>query len=163
MLANEMELALNTQVNAELAAANTYLSMAAHCEVNHLPGLAHWLKDQAKEELTHAMRFYHYIMNRGGRVRLRSVAGPPIDFRSPVDIFEQAVQHEQEITGMIHNLYELALESKDFASQPFLSAFIAEQVEEESHANATLAVATAVGSDPGALLVFDRDMANRGA
>lgn len=162
MLTNEMELALNTQVNAELAAANTYLSMAAHCEANHLPGIAHWLKNQAKEELTHAMRFYHHIMNRGGRVRLRSVAGPPVDFRSPVDIFEQAVQHGQEITGMIHNLYELAAESKDFATQPFLSGFIAEQVEEEKQANATLAMAKVVGSDPGALLLFDREMAKRG-
>jgi ferritin len=163
MITNEMELALNTQVNAEFAAASTYLSMAAHCEANHLPGVAHWLMIQAKEELAHAMRFYDHIITRGGRVRLRSVAGPFVDFRSTVDIFEQAVQNEQQITGMIHNLYALATESKDFASQPFLSAFIIEQVEEEDLANATLAMAKMVGSDPGALLLFDLEMAKRGA
>jgi len=44
------------------------------------------------------------------------------------------LKHEQDVTGLITKLYEMAVEDKDYAAQGMLQWFITEQVEEEKHA-----------------------------
>ncbi len=78
--------AMNEQINHELSSAYTYLSMSAYCESMTLPGFAHWLKVQWQEEIEHAMKFYDFINDRGGRVVLRTIEQPPTEFDSLVDI-----------------------------------------------------------------------------
>ena len=65
-LSKSMQDALNKQINEELASAYIYLSMAAYCESINLPGFAHWMRAQTNEEMEHAMKFFHYIADRGG-------------------------------------------------------------------------------------------------
>jgi len=45
-----------------------YLSMHAWFKSINLDGFANWMYQQAKEELVHAMKFYDFINQRGGRV-----------------------------------------------------------------------------------------------
>lgn len=76
MISERMEEALNRQLNAELYSAYLYLSMAAYYEASDLPGFANWMRVQAHEELTHAIRFFDYITQRGGRVTLETIEKP---------------------------------------------------------------------------------------
>ena len=71
MLKKNMETALNEQLNFELYSAYLYFSMAAYFEHMGLPGFSHWMKIQTQEEINHALKFYNFINERGGRVILR--------------------------------------------------------------------------------------------
>ena len=130
MLSKAMQDAINEQIKNELYSAYLYLSMAAYSEANNLSGFAHWMRAQSQEEVEHAMKFFEFVNERGGRVVLHAIDQPPVDFESPVKIFEETLNHERKVTAMINSLYELALEEKDYAAQVMLHWFIDEQVEE---------------------------------
>jgi ferritin len=77
MLSEKMQEALNGQLNAELYSSYLYLSMNAYFKSINLDGFANWMHVQAQEELTHAVKFYDFIIQRGGKVRLQQVEAPP--------------------------------------------------------------------------------------
>jgi len=111
-----MEEALNRQINAEFYSAYLYLAMAAYFESLNLSGFANWMTIQAQEELTHGMKFYDFVYERGGRVALAAVEAPPKSWDSPLAAFEGAYEHECKISAMINDLVNLALEEKDHAT-----------------------------------------------
>jgi len=161
MLNKAMQDAMNEQIKNELYSAYIYLSMSAYFEDNNLPGFAHWMRVQAQEEEGHAMKFYSFINERGGRVILRAIDQPPIEFESPLDVFERTLEHEQKVTGMIHRLYSLALQEEDYASQIFLQWFVTEQVEEEDGATQIMETLKLIGDKHHALLMLDRELGGR--
>lgn len=163
MLSPGIEEALNEQLKHELSSAHIYLAMAAYCDASSLPGFSRWLEIQAEEEHQHAMRFYRFIQDRGGRVRLQAIPRPPLDFASPLDVFDQALAHEREITSMIDQLYVRAGAEGDHASQAFLQGFITEQVEEERTASQIVDTLRMAGDSKTALLLLDRELAQRSA
>ena len=154
--------ALNRQVTAELHAAYLYLSMAAWFEARNLSGFAAWMRMQSKEEIAHAMKIFDFVNERGGQVELGAIDAPPSDYASPVDVFRKALGHEQKVTGMINDLYELALAEKDYPAQVMLQWFIEEQVEEEDTAGTIVDQLEMIGDHAGSLFVLDRQMASRG-
>lgn len=161
MISKTMLAKINDQINKEMYSAYFYLSMSAFLEAQNLGGFAQWMRVQAGEEMEHAMKFYHYVYDRGGEVVLESIEKPPSDFSSPLDVFEQVYEHEQRVTGLIDVLYELALEKNDYASQVFLHWFIAEQVEEEKNADAIVQKLKLVGDKVNGLLLLDRELGAR--
>jgi ferritin len=161
-LGKKMQDALNAQIKEELFSSYIYLSMAAYCEANNLPGFAHWMRVQSQEELEHAMKFFGFINDRGGRVVLQAIDQPPVDFESPTGVFAQTLEHEQYITGKIHDLYTLAAGEKDYASQTMLQWFVDEQVEEEKNASEILAMLKMIGDKGQGLIMLDRQLAKRG-
>jgi ferritin len=163
MLSKTIQDAMNQQIKNELYSAYLYLSMSAYCEAANLPGFAHWMRMQAQEEEAHAMKFYDFIHERGGRVVLQAIDQPPVEFPSPLAVFEQTLEHEQKVTAMIHDLYALAVEEKDYASQVFLQWFVTEQVEEEDSATQILETLKMVGDKSHALLMLDGQLGRRGA
>ena len=70
MLSERLEKAYNEQINAEFYASYLYLSMSAYFDSQSLTGISSWLRQQAREELAHAMKFFDFIDQRGGRARL---------------------------------------------------------------------------------------------
>jgi len=163
MLSKTLQDAMNEQIKNELYSAYIYLSMSAYCEAENLPGFAHWMRLQAQEEVGHAMKFYDFIHDRGGRVALKAIDQPPIEFQSPLDVFEKTLEHEQKVTGMIHNLYALAVQEKDYPSQVFLQWFVDEQVEEEKNASQIVETLKMIGDQGPALIMLDRELAERGS
>ncbi|HYG59170.1 MAG TPA: ferritin [Symbiobacteriaceae bacterium] len=161
MLPKTMADGLNAQVRHEMESAYIYLAMAAYCEAKDELGFAQWLRVQAKEELEHAMRFYDFVHDRGGRVVLQAIAQPPVEFGSMVELFEQVLQHEVKISSLIHHLYELAVQEKDYASLPFLQGFIVEQVEEEKTAADVLAQIKRAGQDMAAVIQLNKALGER--
>ena len=108
--------------------------MAAYFESQSLPGFARWMRLQSDEEREHAMKFFDFVIDRGGKVNLHAIAQPPTEWQSALDVFEHALQHEQKVTSLIHTIYEIALKEKDYPTQVMLHWFIDEQVEEEKNA-----------------------------
>ncbi|MBM4038842.1 MAG: ferritin [Planctomycetes bacterium] len=161
MLSKKMEEALNKQVNAELFSSYLYLAMAADFEAKNLPGIAHWLALQAKEENGHAMKFYGYIADRRGRVTLAAIAAPPAEWATPLAAFEAVLAHEQKVTGLINGLVELAAKEKDNATGVMLQWFVTEQVEEEKSADYIVAQLRMIGESAHGLIMLDRALAQR--
>ncbi len=161
MISKKMEKALNGQLNAELYSAYLYLSMAAYFESADLAGFANWMRVQVQEERFHAMKFYDYIIERGGRVTLGPIEAPPSDWDSPLAVFEATLTHEQKVTGLINDLMDLAREEKDNASEIFLQWFVNEQVEEEDNAGKVLGQLKLIKDSPQALFMMDREMGQR--
>ena len=153
--------AFNKQIVNELYSAYLYLSMAAYLDAKGLPGFARWMKAQAKEELEHAMKFYEYINDRGGRVRLDAIPKPPEEWSGIKDVFEKALQHEKSVTASIYRLAEIAEEEKDRAAQVFLQWFIDEQVEEEKTFTEILSKLELAGEASHTLLMLDVKLGER--
>jgi len=161
MIDEKMQEAINKQLNAELYSSYLYLSMSAYFQAVNLGGFANWMRVQAKEELAHAMKFYDYVNERGGRVVLRLVEAPPSDWDSPLAVFEHVYQHEQKVTGLINKLVDLAVKARDHATNNFLQWFVSEQVEEEASADEVVQKLKLVGDDPSGLFMIDRELAQR--
>lgn len=161
MLSDKMKKALSGQMNAELYSSYLYLSMNAYFKSVNLDGFANWMYYQAQEELEHAMKFYDFINQRGGRVQLAQIEAPPSDWNSPLAVFEDTLAHEQKVTGLINDLVEVANEERDHASQIFLQWFVSEQVEEEDSVGGVLEQLKLMGEAKGGLFMMDREMAKR--
>jgi ferritin len=161
MLKEKVEKGLNSQLNAELYSSYLYLSMSAYCKTLNLDGFANWLNVQAQEELVHAMKFYDFIIQRGGNVRLTRIEGPPTEWDSPRAVFENVYEHERKVTALIDDLVDLALEQRDHATNIFLQWFVTEQVEEEENASGVLEKVKQVEGTRGGLFMLDRELGSR--
>ncbi len=161
MLKERMKNALIEQVNAELYSSYLYLSMGAWFKKINLEGFARWMQVQALEELTHAMKFFSFISERGEHAVLKPIGGPPVSWESPLAAFEHVYEHEVKVTGLIHGLVDLAIEEKDHATANFLQWFVSEQVEEETSADAVVQKLKLIGKDGGGLFMIDQELAQR--
>jgi ferritin len=153
--------AVNEQIGQELYAAYLYLAMSAHFEQQSLLGFAKWMRLQAEEELGHALKLFDHMNRRGATVKFGGVKAPPDEFGDVLGIFSTALEHEQKVTGLIHELYDLAVEKHDHATQLELQWFITEQVEEEDSIGTIVDQLRMVGDSRAALLILDREFATR--
>lgn len=163
MIQPKVQDSINNQINAETYSAYMYWSMAAYFEAEDLPGFAAWMKAQAAEEMGHAAKFFGYLNERGGRVKLTAVEGPPTEWDSPLAAFEAVYEHEQKVTGLIHAMMDLAIGENDHATVSYLKWFVDEQVEEEANAEAIVQKLKRVQDAPGGLFMLDRELGARGA
>lgn len=161
MLSKSMETALNRQVNRELYSAYLYLAMSAHFETTGMKGFAKWMRIQAKEEQTHAMKIYDYVIARGGKVTLEAIEAPKAKWASAGKVFEEVYAHEQKVTAMINNLVDLAIKEKDHATFEMLQWFVKEQVEEEEHASEIVSQIAILGDVVGHLFWLDHQLGKR--
>lgn len=158
-----IEKALNDQIQAEFQSAYLYLAMSARFETMNLKGFAHWLQLQWQEETMHAMKFYNFLLQRNGTVELKTLEQPKTPFKTPIEAFEEVLEHEQYITGRIHQLYDLATEKRDYPLQSLLHWFIDEQVEEEDAARAIIDTLRLIGDEGPNLFLLDRELGARQA
>ena len=152
---------LNQQINRELASAYVYLAMSAWADEQNLQGAASWLRLQWQEELLHATKLVDYIAQRGGRIRLFSIAEPPSQYADLLDCFRNVLRHEEEVTAAINDLYGLASSEKDYATQTLLDWYVNEQVEEENAPSEIISMLELAGDSPAGLLMVDRQLAAR--
>jgi len=158
MLSTKLLGSLNDQINAELGSAYTYLAMAAYLEASNLQGSAQWMRRQAREEVSHAMKIFDFVNDCSGRVVLKAIPEPQAEFSSIVEIWESALKQEQAVSARIHALYELAAQEKDYATQAMLQWFITEQVEEEKTVTTILEQVTRIGPSSSAIYFLDRHL-----
>ena len=163
MISKQMAKALNEQINAELYSAYLYLAMSAHATAGGLKGIGNWMMVQNREETAHAMKQYNYLLSQGERPELLAIAKPPASFKSPLDMFQQTLGHEQLVTRRIHKLVDLAIAEKDHATQVFLQWFVSEQVEEEENATEIVNMLKVAGTDKVAMFMIDSHLGKRGS
>jgi len=162
MIEKTMQDAMNEQINKELFSSYLYLSMVAYFENKNLAGFAHWMRIQEAEEREHAMKFYDFVLERGGQVILKSIDAPGTTWNSNLELFREVAEHEANITASINALYELALAEKDYPAQVMLQWFINEQVEEEKNAAEIVANLELIEERGTAVLMLDHNLAKRG-
>ncbi len=163
MISKVIEKFFNEQLAAETYSAYLYWSMSAALEEMQLPGFAQWMRAQAVEEMTHALKFYHHLVERGGRVRLPAIAAPPAEWESPEKMFDDVLKHERHVTALIHNLVETAAQEKDYAAAIFLQWFVSEQVEEEAGVELIGSKLKMLKETKGGLYMLDKEMGQRSA
>ena len=161
MIDKEIEEAINKQINEEMYSAYLYLSMAAYFEHIGLKGFANWMYVQHKEERDHAMKFYRYLIERGGKVKLYAIKEPPQEWNSPLHAFEETLKHERHITECINKLVDLAEKKKDRATFNLLQWYVDEQVEEEANDEEIIQMLKMVGDKGNGLFMIDRELAKR--
>lgn len=161
MLSKKMEKALNGQINAELYSSYLYLSMAGYFQSLNLRGFVNWMKCQALEELYHAMRFYDFVHERGGRATMAAIEKPAGQWPTPLAAFQNVYQHEMKVTGLINELVNLAIAEKDHATNNFLQWYVSEQVEEEANADAVVQKLKLARGEGQALFMIDQELMTR--
>src|SRR5829696_1736445 len=153
--------AINRQINSELSASYSYLGMSTWCERQKLTGAARWLRLQSHEEYMHAMKLLDFLLARDCDVDLTAIQAPRYPYASLLDVFERGLQQEQEVSGQIDALYEIAFQEKAFAAVAELQWFLTEQVEEEKTAREIVTKLQMVGNDAASLLDMDRELGAR--
>lgn len=153
--------ALNNQLNSELYSSYLYLAMAAYFEHENFSGFSHWMKLQSGEEYGHAMKLYGYVLEVGGKVKLQKIDTPKESWKSALDVFEETLKHEQEVTKSIYDIVDLTVSEKDHATNIFLQWFVNEQVEEEATADKILKKVKMLGDTKNGLFLLDREMGMR--
>ena len=161
MIGKPMQDALNEQINKELFSSYLYLSMAAYFEEKNLSGFGNWMRVQAEEEREHAMKFYDFILETGGKVMLKAIEAPKTEWNSNLEVAEEVAAHEAKVTASIYALYELALKEKDYPAQVMLQWFISEQVEEEKNAAEIVANLKMIEERGTAVLMLDKQLGKR--
>jgi ferritin len=155
--------AINRQINSELSASYSYLAMSSWCERQKFTGAARWLRLQSQEEYLHAMKLFDFMLARDEKVELKPLAEPRQSFKSLAEVFERALEQEQDVSKQIDSLYEIAFKEKAFAAVAELQWFLTEQVEEEKVGREIVAKFKLIGSDPASILDMDRELGARTA
>jgi ferritin len=161
MIGQRMQNAMNEQIMHETASAYLYFSMVAYFQAKGLDGMAQWMTAQAQEEIGHALRFFHHVNERGGRVELLAIEKPQNEWDSPLAVFRAAFGHEEFITGKIDELVAIARDENDNAAEIMLQWFVAEQVEEEDSVSKVVNMLELIGDSGHGLLMADRELGQR--
>ncbi len=161
MLNKKVEKALNAQINAEFWSAYLYLSMSADATQKGYKGIANWFSIQFREEQAHAQIFVNYVHSRGGKVTLAPIEAVKTEWASPLEMFQETLQHERKVTSLIDGLCHIASEERDFATLNMLNWFVTEQVEEEDNAQSIIDQLTMVDGNSVGLYMIDKELAAR--
>jgi ferritin len=163
MISERIQRAFNEHISHEFSSSYLYLSMAAWLEDRGLKGCAHWMRMQEQEERFHVMRFFDFVLHRGGKVKLGAIAAPEHEWTSPLDVFEKAYAHECEVSRRIHALVDTVRKESDHPADAFLQWFVNEQVEEEANVSDVVSRLRLAGDDGRGILLIDRELAARSA
>ncbi len=145
LISKELEQGINEQIGHEFGAMMQYLSIAAYFDGQNLKLLAKLFYDQAEEEKEHAEKFLHYVVDTMGELRVPAVPEAKYNFTSAEDAVEAALSWEQEVTGQINRLMDLAISKNDHLARGFLQWYVDEQLEEVTKMDHLLSVVRRAG------------------
>ncbi len=161
MISENLETAINKQINAELWSAYLYLSMSAHFANKALPGIANWFKVQFHEEQDHALKFMNYLTSKGNKVVLQPIKEVQTSWDTVLKAFEDTLDHEKVVTSLINDLVAIARSENDYATENMLQWFVNEQVEEEETAQGMVDALKLIGDNGVGVYMLDKELATR--
>jgi ferritin len=161
MISENLETAINKQINAELWSAYLYLSMSAHFANKALPGIANWFKVQFHEEQDHALKFMNYLTSKGNKVVLQPIKEVQTSWDTVLKAFEDTLDHEKVVTSLINDLVAIARSENDYATENMLQWFVNEQVEEEETAQGMVDALKLIGDNGIGVYMMDKELATR--
>jgi ferritin len=161
MIKKSVQEAINKQIVNEMYSSNLYLSMASYFRSINLNGFANWMRVQVQEEMFHAMKFFDFLLDRGGEAKIGAINAPPDKWKSPLDVFQNTLKHEESVTDSINKLAALAIKENDYATSVLLQWFITEQVEEEANVTEVLERLKLAGDSRSSLFLLDSELKTR--
>ncbi len=150
---------MNAQIGNELGASNQYLMIAAYFDTQAMPAAAQFFQRQSEEERAHALKFFHFILEAGGKVEIPAVAAPAGGIENAVEAIQKALDWEMEVTEQITGIMEQAIADRNYIAQEFMRWFVNEQLEEVSTMDTLLTVAKRAGEQ---LHVLEHHIAQTG-
>lgn len=153
--------AVNRQIKAEFEAGFLYLAFSTNLHAYGLPGMAHWMREQYREECGHALRLISHLELRNAPVQIPVISCQSYEWKRPQDLFSLALAHEQRISSSIHELMNLCLAEKDYATQVLLFDYVREQVEEEHQVEEITRQIQLCGANVEELLGIDARLSTR--
>jgi len=162
MLNPKIEKALNQQVILEAESSQIYLAMASWAEVQGYEGIATFLFKHSDEERMHMLKLLKFINERGGHGVVPALKQPPSKLKGVKELFQQVLDHEILVSTEINKLVDICLKEKDYTTHNFLQWYVSEQIEEEALARKIMDKLKLIGTDPGGMYFFDRDIASMG-
>lgn len=159
MISTDMAALIGAQINREFYSAYLYLGFSAQTESMNLKGTAAWFLAKHREEMTHALKMYRYLIDQDAAVVLTAVPAPDIAGEGVLRIFERTLEHERTVTRAVNELVDHALTEKDHATNIFLQWFVTEQIEEEATVNAIIGRLRLFGDQGHSLLTIDNELA----
>lgn len=162
MISQKVVKMINEQINREIESAYIYQAMEMYIgnEYN-FPGIENFFHVQVQEEHAHSYLMIDYLHRLGEKVKLKEIPKPKTDYKSILEVFETALDHERKVTSWINDIMSAAFEEKDFSSQSFLKFFIDEQVEEEENFVKHIETLKFIDGNPQATMLFDQQLSNR--
>jgi ferritin len=161
MISDSLMDSLNQQMNYEFFSSNLYLAMGAYCSAENYDGFANFFLVQAEEERFHAMKIFKFLNTLGRRVTISGLDTPNNEYNSVLNAFEQAYEHEREVTKRIYDLSDDALNEREHATIHFLKWFIDEQVEEEATFDSIIQKLKRIDNDSNAFFMLDTELGKR--
>jgi len=158
MLNEKMITALNEQIAFEGYASFLYLSMAGWFENQSMLGCAAFMYRQSQEEHGHMMKIFHYLIEMDAIAISPGIKQPPSAFEGVKSVFEETLQHEQNVTKSINELVELAIQEKDHSTYTFLQWYVTEQREEENLMRTILDKIRLIGNGAQSLYFIDKEI-----
>jgi ferritin len=147
LASDKLVAAFNEQVGNEMLASLQYVQIAGYFAAENLPQLAAFFYRQAAEEREHAMKFVHFIVDVGGRVRIPAVGAPRYDYNSAVEAVQLSLSWERTVTDQIYGLVEVAKAENNYIALRFLDWFVTEQLEEITVMDQLLALVRRAGDN----------------
>lgn len=162
MLSKKIHAKLNEQIEIEAYSSNLYLAMGSWAADNAFQGSAKFLYKHAEEERVHMLKIFAYLNRIGAHACVPALKEPPCDYKNLETAFEQALDHEREVTRAIHELMDLAVTSKDYGAAGFLQWFVDEQMEEEETFKAIVDMIELAGVKNGRnIYITDKEIGKR--
>ncbi|MDR0968494.1 MAG: ferritin [Holosporaceae bacterium] len=149
---------LNKQVSEEFAAGYLHIAMSAVLKEMNLDGCANWAMIRAKECERQAMEFFHYIQERGAKIKLQPINPARQDWRAPLHVFEDMMRQEQRNGAMINVIYEASVSEKDYATQNFISQFVLKQAKQATKAFNLLEQLRKMQTTDIGVIMFDAEL-----
>lgn len=153
--------ALNEQANFELESAYIYLGMSSYLADQDMPGMKKFMDLQAREEVEHAQKLIGFLQDVDHKVTYRPLDPGKQDYKSILDVFKTAYEHEKVVTKNIHNLVDQARKEDDKRVELFMGWYVKEQVEEEANFKTILTHLERAKDNWGALYQVDHWMGHR--
>ncbi|MDO4593762.1 MAG: ferritin [Tissierellia bacterium] len=151
---------LNEQMNFEYESAYIYKQMAMYADDIDLPGFAHWLNAQSREEIEHAEKMLDFLQDVGYEAKLTGMSEPKADYENIEEVVKTAFDHEKEVTRRINEIADLARE-EDKRVYSFIQWYIDEQVEEEANFDQLTTRLERINGNWSGLYILDGELKHR--
>ncbi|MCI6609378.1 MAG: ferritin [Ezakiella sp.] len=161
MISKRLADKINEQLNFELESGYIYKGMEAFFGNEGLTGFQHFMKLQAEEEYAHHDKFANFLYETGNKVEYTAIPEVKNEYKCPKEVMQVAYEHEQEVTKRIKELYEIALEEKDYVALTTLDWFLHEQIEEEDTFRGIMDRFALLGEANTTLYWIDKELGHR--
>ncbi|KXJ70174.1 hypothetical protein RP20_CCG024590 [Aedes albopictus] len=157
--------AINEQINIELTAGYTYLSMSFHFAKSTvgLIGFSKLYCTMSKEELDHAKTLAQYLLKRNGSIDLGPIRKPPSCSWSNIGTtLNETIRLENSVSESLSRLYQLAERHNDPVTADFIvTEFFKEQIESIRSVNLLVARWRTLEKAPNGVYLMDQELRNK--